>query len=120
MKMRLCERCIRVNRQGLGCGRRDETEGRQFAAESEMAIIVSIRVDSRCGSMGCSAQSRVSSEHLARLLGGTVGHGVEITAQRETVTLGCVWPLTPTPGSVFVVYLNMARRDLLTLFSYYV
>lgn len=96
--MRLCEKCIRVNRQGLGCGRRDETEWRQFAAESEMAIIVSIRVDTRCGSVGCSAQSRVSSEHLARLLGGTVGHGVEITAQRETVMLGCVWPLTPTPG----------------------
>lgn len=120
MKMRFCERCIRVNRQGLGCGRRDETQWRQFAAESEMAVTVSIRVDTRGGSVGCSAESRVSSEHLARLLEGTAGHGVKITAQRETVTPGCVWPLIPTPGSVFVVYLNMAQRDLLILFSYYV
>lgn len=96
MKMRFCERCIRVNRQGLGCGRRDETtEWRQFAAESETVIIVSIQMDTRGGSVGCSAESRLSSEPLARLLGRTVGHGMKVTAQREMLTLGCVWPLTP-------------------------
>lgn len=38
MKMRFCERHIRVNRQERGCGRKDETTTlRQFAEESEIA-----------------------------------------------------------------------------------
>lgn len=42
MKMRFCERCIRVNRQGLGSGRKDETtKWRHLAVESEVAITVS-------------------------------------------------------------------------------